>query len=180
LQAEEARIPNRADGLPVPRGAQRVRTVFDDDEAVPSRDLENRLHVARQPVEVGRDDRARARRDDALDRAGIDRERSRVHIGKDRREAGDASQLGNHPERQRGKDDLRTLRQVERLQQIPERHATVRRGDRVARACSIRECSFEIGDLRPRTSVPRSRIAAIVWTVFGITRVPYLDIGLSM
>jgi hypothetical protein len=106
LQAEEARVANRADGLRVPRGAQRVGTVFDDDEAVPSRDVENRLHVARQPVEMRRDDRARARRDDALDRTGIDRERFRVHIGEDGREAGDASQLGNHPERQRGKDDL--------------------------------------------------------------------------
>ena len=70
LEAEEAGVAERADGLAVPGRAERVRAVFDHAQLVARRDVEDGLHVARQAVQVRRHDGACRRRDGALERRG--------------------------------------------------------------------------------------------------------------
>lgn len=149
LEAEERARAERADGLALVERAQRVRAVLEDDQVVPRRDREQPVHVARQPVQVRGDDRARLVGDEPLDRIRIDRERLRIDIGEDDREPGDARQLGHDPERQRRKDDLGPRRQVERLQDVVERHAAVGRRDGARRVEAVArgERRFELRNL---------------------------------
>ena len=91
----------------------------------------------------------RVRRNRTLRRLGAHREGRRIDVGEHGFQSRDARDLGNHPERQRGDDDLGAGRKVEGLQDEVEAHAPVLGGDRadVAAAEELRELLFEGGDV---------------------------------
>ena len=93
---------------------------------------------------------ARVRRDRAFDRSRAQRERGRIDVGEHRRQAGDAGDLRNDPERQRRNDDLGAGRQVHRLEDEVERHPPVlgRARAHVARPEQPRELLLERLDVR--------------------------------
>jgi hypothetical protein len=127
-----------------------MRAVLDDLQPVTPRELEDRIHVARKTVEMRREDGARPRRDRALHRARIQRERGRIDIGEHRRQSGDARNLRNDPERERRDDDLRARRKIHRLENEVQCDAPVLRRTRahVARSEKLREFLFERLDVR--------------------------------
>ena len=133
LEAEEAGVAERADRASVPGRAQRVRAVLDHEQLVARGDVEDGPHVAREAVEVRRHDGAGGRRDGALERLGGQRERRRIDVGEHHLQARDPGERRDDPERQRRQDDLGALRQVERFQDVVERHPAVRRGHGVRR-----------------------------------------------
>jgi hypothetical protein len=99
---------------------------------------------------MGRDDRARFRRNGAFERRGIQVERRGIDVREHHAQPGGAGQLGNHPERQRREDDLRSGRQLERDEDVVEGHAPVRGRHRVHRvhAQAPRECGLELRNVR--------------------------------
>src|SRR5262245_41633613 len=72
-----------------------------------------------------RQNSARVRRDGALRRLGVHGEGGRIDVDEYRLETRDASYFRNHPESERGNNDLGTLRNVERLQNKVQGHAPV-------------------------------------------------------
>jgi len=150
LETEEACVAQRADHAVLVGRTERMRTVFDDFQLVSLRDLENRIHVAGQAVEVGRQDGACLRRDGALHRSRTQRERDRIDVREHGRETGDARDLRHDPERQRGDDDLGSRREVHRFENEIERHPSVLGGAHpdVARSEDSRELLFECFDER--------------------------------
>ncbi len=133
LEAEERAGPEGADRPPLVERAERVRAVLQHDQVVLPGDREQAIHVAREAVKMRRHDRPRLVRDHPLDGLGIHVERLRIHVREHDRQARDARELRHDPERQRGKDDLGSRRQVERLQHVIEGDAPVRGRDRVRR-----------------------------------------------
>ena len=65
-------------------GGQRVRGILHDGQAVPPRQLSNRVQVDWVPGEMDRDEAARARGDAPFDLQRIDVERVGLDIGEDR------------------------------------------------------------------------------------------------
>ncbi len=148
LEAEEAGITERADVASFVRGAERMGTILDDSEIVPSRNSHHAIHVAREAVEMRRHDGARVGCDGAFERVGIETERLGIHIGEHRGESRDARDFGHDPEGQCRKDDLGAGRQAQSLQQVVERHPPVRGADRGAASAARRKRRLETSDGR--------------------------------
>ena len=125
LEAEEACVAQRANRPSVVRRTERVRAVFDHAQVVPRGDPHDRIHVARQAVQMSGHDRARVWRDRAFQSRGIEGERGGIDVCERDLEPGHARQLGDDPERQRRHDDLGAGGEIERLQDVVERHAAV-------------------------------------------------------
>ena len=138
----------------MPGRSERVGAVLDHRETVTPRGGEDRIHVARQPVEVRRDHGARARCDRLLERVGIERERPGVDVGEYRSQSGDPGHLRNHPEREGRKHDLRSAREIERSKQVIERHPSVGGRDGIGGAEARRERMLERGEVRPPDQLP--------------------------
>ena len=151
LEAEKARVPHRADHLPLVFRAERMGTVLDDLEIVAARDIEDRIHVARHAVEVRRQDRPGVGRDCGLDRRRIERERAGKDVDEHRREAGDARDFRHDPEGERRHDDLAARRKVHGLEdEVERRPSVIRRAglDVPGAAEEAGELLFERFDLR--------------------------------
>ena len=71
-----------------------------------------------------------------------------VTEGEDGLEAGHTRQLRDNPEGQRWKNDFGSGRQLQRVEQVQERHAPIRCRHGVARAHTGRKRLFEFGDVR--------------------------------
>ena len=84
----------------------RLAGVLDHDEIVPTRDLENRVHVRHEPVQVHRDDRARPRRNGFLEAAGSMLKVSRVDVDEHGLGAGIFDGGDGRDERERDGDDF--------------------------------------------------------------------------
>src|SRR5690606_32810756 len=87
-------------------GAERLRAVLDDLQAMTLGYGEDRVHLRGSAVEVHREDRLRARRDRGLDQARVDVEGALVDVDEDRRGADVAYRLGGGEEAEGGGDDL--------------------------------------------------------------------------
>src|SRR2546428_11094988 len=151
LEAEEAAVPEGAGRLAVAGGTERVRTVLDHLQVVLPGKRHDRGHVTRHAVEMRRQDSARVRRDGALRRLRVQSEGVRVDVGEHRLESGHARYFRNHPEGERGDDDLGPGRYVERLQNKVKRHTPVFGGhgaDVTAAAKHAEEFLLELRDVR--------------------------------
>src|SRR5207249_8382903 len=112
----------------------------------------DRGHVTRHAVEMRRQDSARVRRDGALRRLRVQGEGVRVDVGEHRYESGHARYFRNHPEGERGDDDLGAGGYVERLQNKVKCHAPVFGGygtDVTAPAKQAAEFLLKLRDVRP-------------------------------
>src|SRR5690349_18279637 len=56
VEAEASEVADASDTAPFVLGAVRLRGVLDDDEPVAARDLDNRIHVRRLPIQMNRHD----------------------------------------------------------------------------------------------------------------------------
>ena len=85
LQAEAADVAPRADGPAAIAGAVGVRAVLDQRQPVAPRDVGEAVQRRRVAPHMHDADRARPRRDPALDVVGVGRQRARVDVAEDRR-----------------------------------------------------------------------------------------------
>ena len=76
------------------------------DQVVASGDRQDRVHVARQAVQMRRHDRARRRRDHPLERRRIELNVAGSTSAKTTFKPGDPRELRHDPERQRGNHDF--------------------------------------------------------------------------
>jgi hypothetical protein len=134
--------------------AERVRAILDHRHVVAPGNAHHGLHVAHQAVEVRWYHGGGPRRDGAFERVWIDRVRARIDVGEHRHQARDARQLRHDPERERGENDLAALRELERLQQVVERHPAERRARGARQPEPSRERLLERGDLGPFDETP--------------------------
>ena len=83
LEAEGAGVADRAHPLAFPPGAPTVTGILDDDKIMTAGDVQNLVHVARQPGEVNGYDGSRAGGDAALYLASVHVERLSLHVAED-------------------------------------------------------------------------------------------------
>ena len=106
LEAEGARIAERADRAAAPAREPRLRGVLDDPEAAPGRDGVHAVHVGRASADMHRQDGRRALRDRGLDQLRVQVVRARLDVD----ERGDGAQrpdgVGRRHEAVRARDDL--------------------------------------------------------------------------
>jgi hypothetical protein len=95
-----------ADLAPAVGGREAVRGVFDHREAVTARNVEDRIHLAREPRDVDRNDRARAGRDLRFDERGVDVAGDRVDVHEHGSGSAVADRFHGGDERVGGRDDL--------------------------------------------------------------------------
>jgi hypothetical protein len=94
VEAEARQVAHAADAPAAVARAVRLRRILDDEQSVPARDRQNRIHVGRLTVQMYRQDRLRSRRDRRIELRGIERERLRIDVDEDRFGAGVAD--GRH------------------------------------------------------------------------------------
>ena len=87
MKAERGRGAEAPERSPAIAAEQSLRGVLDDRGAGPARDVQQRIHLATDAGVVNGNDRARPRRDQSLNRRGIDVERIGPYVGKDGRSA---------------------------------------------------------------------------------------------
>ena len=151
LRREERKGPGVADAADQPAHPARtggLGAVLDHLELVALRDLADRRHVAREPVEVHRDDRARALGDPRLDLRRVEVEGRLVDVDEDRPRPRVLDDLGRRDEGERRRDDLvpgahARPEQPEQQGVGPGGHA-----DRVAHAVQLRHLLLEAGERR--------------------------------
>jgi hypothetical protein len=144
---KKRRVAERA-GLPAMlAGAERMRAILDDRESMPLGDRQYRVHVARQPIEVRRHHRDGAAGDRAFEGPWIQVERARIHVRRHGCEPGDPDHSGITQKVSAGTITSAPGAKAERLEDVVERHASVRRGHRVGHAEPIRQGAFEAGDV---------------------------------
>src|ERR1041385_5564905 len=151
LEAEKTAVPEGSRGLAVVGRTERVRTVLNDLQIVLPGQRHDRSHIARHAIEMRRQDSAGVRSDGALRRLWVHGEGVRVDVGEYRFETGHPGYFGNHPEGERGHDDLGPSRYVESLENEIERHTPVFRrhgADVAAPAKDTAEFLFELCDVR--------------------------------
>jgi hypothetical protein len=157
MEAEDGRVAARADLDAPVDGAQRVRRVLDDPEAVPHRQRPQRGHVGRLAGEVHRDQRARGGRDPARDVGGVDAQRLGVDVGEDRARTAQLDDVGRRRPGEGRHDDLVARPQPERGHgQVQARGRGVH-GDRLAHAEPLAESGLEALDLRPARDPARAQ-----------------------
>src|SRR5690606_32785592 len=121
-EAVGAHVPHRSGlALAAVPGAERLRAVLDDLQAMTLGYGEDRVHLRGSAVEVHREDRLRARRDRGLYQARVDVEGAFVDVDEDRRGADVADRLGGGEEAERGRDDLVARADAEGAQADHER-----------------------------------------------------------
>jgi hypothetical protein len=169
---KSAPSPNVPTGFATVGRAERVRAVLNHRQVVLPGEAHDRIHVARQSVEVRRHDGPRVRRDGAGQRVRIQRERVGIDVGKNRTEAGLTREFGNHPERQCREDDLRARRKIERAQHVEERHPPVRRGNGSARSERAWKACSNSAISGPWVISPLDAQRSMISSVCGGTRTP--------
>src|SRR5713226_2986130 len=91
-----------------------------------------------------------------LERSRIKRERIRINVSEDDLQSCDACQARYDPEREGRHNDLRSLRQVQRLEDVVERHASVRSRDSLPPPGAARKGVFELPDVGSLNELPAS------------------------
>ena len=143
------RSPGGADLDAFVKGADRVRGVLDDHQAVLPRRRAQRVEVRRLSGVVDRHDRARSRSDPAGGVLRIEAERLGVHVGEDRPPAGQLHHVRRRRPRQRRNDHLLAGFQVqERDGQVQSARGRVD-GDGVLDVQALPEHRLEPRHLRP-------------------------------
>ena len=110
VEAEAPRVADAAGAPPLVACAMRLRRVLHDGEPVAARQLQDWIHGGRLPVQVDRDDGARATADRRLQGGRVHRERAGVHVDQPHVRAGapngidrghEGEGYGDHPRRRR-------------------------------------------------------------------------------
>ena len=125
-----------------------MRTVLDDEQLVPRRDLEDRIHVARHTPQMRRHHHASPIGNGCLERRRRQVERLGIDVGEHRRQPRHASDLRHDPEGECRNDDLAAWRQIEGLEQVLEGHAAIGRRHAIGDPHTSGECLFELRDVR--------------------------------
>ena len=133
LQAEHRHVAEPADHGVFMDGPVGVAGVFDQPQAAPPAQLDDRCHVARVAVDVHHHDGASPRRDGRLDGVGIDVAGVRLDVHQDRRRIDDEERHHRGQECERGRDHLVTWLQAE-----PEVRGVQRRRAGAACQCVVR------------------------------------------
>jgi hypothetical protein len=154
IEAEAAEVAEGADSLAPVLRLDRVSAVFDHQESMPVRQLDQRIHVTGSPGEVNRHDRARPVRDSRLHLSGIEVHGRRIDVRKHRVSAGVDDRIDRAAEGERRGDDLVSGFQTGRQQaQVQRRRAGSHRRT-VAGALEFREIPLESSDSGPRSNPP--------------------------
>ena len=157
VEAERSHVPDDPDApAPVLR-SDRVGRVLDHHQVVSSRDVHDRVHVARTPVEMHRDDGPRAGRDGGLDALGIDEAGAAVAVGEHRYGSRMDDRVRGCHEGHRGGDHLRARADPGRDQAEVERGGAGADRDRVLGAGMGAKELLEAGDLGPGSEPPRAQ-----------------------
>src|SRR6266850_435925 len=106
VEAEARQVPNGSDLAAVVRGFYGVRRIFDQQEAVPARELLDLVHAAGAASVVDRQDRTRARGNCGRDQRRIDVARVTLDVNEDRARARVDNGVGRRAERHRRGDHL--------------------------------------------------------------------------
>src|SRR5262245_56939848 len=106
VEAEDGGGGAAADGATTIPRAERVGRVLDQRDAAAGGDRLQGVQVERLTREVDGQDRARARRDRALDRVGQDLERPRIDVDEHRARADGEDHVTGRGPRHRGRDDV--------------------------------------------------------------------------
>ena len=149
LQAERARVAERAQTAAAIGGAGRLAHVLDQDEVVFLRDRNELVHRGWRSAHVHRENRACARRDPPLDVGRIERQRL-VHLGKDGKGTRGEHGVRRRIPRVRRHDHLVALADARADQRTDERRGARVDAERVLRAHVLCELALEGEDfVRP-------------------------------
>src|SRR6185312_8042529 len=106
MEAEADEVAKAADAPAVPGGADRMRRILDDAQAVAPGDGIEPVHVDREPRKMHRHDRAGARRDRRLDLIEVDIAAIEIDIDEHRMRAHAHDDIRGGDEAHRRRDDL--------------------------------------------------------------------------
>src|SRR5918993_4779659 len=121
-----------------------LRAIFDDEDAVPSRELENPVHLAGPASKVHHDNRLGAAVDQGFDRVGVDVLADAIDVGKNRFSAALYYARGGSEETARSNYDFIPRPDGERLQRQLQGNRPVGHRHRVPRATIGRKLRLEL------------------------------------
>jgi hypothetical protein len=128
--------------------ADRLRRVLDDRRVGASRDLEHRIHIGAQAIQMDGNDRAGARRDRSGHRRRVDVEGERIDVDETRRRAKTHDRPRCREERERRGDHLVAGTDAERHERDDQRVGSRRHADGVSDADRGRDLVLQRLDLR--------------------------------
>ena len=150
MEAEGRQISQRSHAAAFELGAKRMASVGDERNAPRLRERRELWPVARLAGVIDSDDRLRPRTYPLRDALGIQEQRARVHVGKDRGGPFVNNRVHGGRERHRRDDDLVAWADPQRPHRRVKRCGSRRHGDGVLRTDIVREGSFESVDRGPR------------------------------
>jgi hypothetical protein len=108
VEAETGNVANVAYLVPVPRAFNTMGGIFNDKQATPPGDIEDRAHVTGATAEMHRQQRLGARSDGIFNAVFVDIEGLRVYVDEHRTRTGMKHHVGRGGERHRRRDHLIT------------------------------------------------------------------------